>query len=97
MLTLKFPSHATNILGGNRNGRRHGLLQGFNRGGNREAVGSMYVSRYFILLIHLRDEKEKVRVWLRKGFPIYPVSKVQCMYMCIVLTMLADLCALVRV
>jgi hypothetical protein len=54
------------------------LLQGFNRGGNREAVGSIYVSRYFILLIHLRDEKEKVRVWFRKGNPIYAVSKMQC-------------------
>jgi hypothetical protein len=56
MLTLKFPSHATYILGGDRNGRRHGLLQGFNRGGSRETVGSMYVSRY---LVHVREEKEE--------------------------------------
>jgi hypothetical protein len=33
MLTLKFPSHAPNILGGNGDGGRHGLLQGKDRGG----------------------------------------------------------------
>jgi hypothetical protein len=56
MLALKFPSHAAYILGGNRNGRRHGLLQGFNRGGSKETVDSMYVSRY---LVHVREEKER--------------------------------------
>jgi hypothetical protein len=44
MLALKFPSHATNILGGNINGRRHGLLQGFDRGGSKEAVDSVDMS-----------------------------------------------------
>ncbi len=38
MLALKFPSHAAHILGGNRNDRRHGLLQGDDRGGNKETV-----------------------------------------------------------
>jgi hypothetical protein len=62
MLALKFPSHTAYILGGNRNGRRHGLLQGFDRGGSKEAVDSMDVSRY---LVHVRGgkgrEKDRMR------------------------------------
>ncbi len=33
MLSLEFPSHATDILGGDGDGLRHGLLKGYNRGG----------------------------------------------------------------
>ncbi len=33
MLTLKFPSHPTDILGGDGDGGRHGLLKGGDRGG----------------------------------------------------------------
>ncbi len=38
MPALEFPSHAAHILGGNRNRRRHGLLQGDDRGGSRKTV-----------------------------------------------------------
>jgi hypothetical protein len=38
MLTLKFPSHAANILGGNGDDGRHGLLKGERPGGIGEML-----------------------------------------------------------
>ncbi len=56
MPALKFPSHAAQILGGNRNGRRHGLLQGDDRGGNKETVDEAVCMS---LLMHKGKDREE--------------------------------------
>ncbi len=79
MLALKFPSHAAHILGGNRNVRRHGLLQGDDPGGNKETVD---VAVYIAWV----DTYEKERVGKRdkeKSHTPFESMSICVMYECV--------------
>jgi hypothetical protein len=93
MLALEFPSHAAHILGGNRNGRRHGLLQGDDRGGSRETVDEA------VCMSHLMHKEEERKERDEKGILISccicePKVVNKCVCYCAVRTFCAFVCHL---